>query len=251
MTIIGPIIPPIVTPLGGGLPWEQGGGSAYDPGTEAGVVLDLWAESGVTQAGTGVSSWVDRKGLKDFVQGTDANRPTYEAAGLGGRPSVLFVDANGDKMRVASGPTSTSKSYSVIAALDPVTNGTDDWLLDVQTGRLTLSTGTSGTARIGFSDGSFKTFGAGADSTLPPQILRWKFTNGGSAEVFRGSSSLGTAAYTGRDLGGACGICGAYDGSAGSNPDVRIGRLILCDTLDDARDARILAHLSSYYGIAL
>ena len=243
-----PTLPPTIDPIAAGdRVLEYGGGGVYDPATEAGVILDLWAEAGVTQAGTGVSSWVDRKGSKDFAQGTDANRPTYEAAGLGGKPSVLWVKANSDALVCASGPSSTTKSYSLIAALDPVTNNASEWFLDAQTGRIIFAANSQGVTSLGWYDGAHDAIAA---STLPPQIVRWKLTNGGNGEIFRGNTSLGTAAYTGVNFGGAVGLGSDYLGTGGFC-DVRVGRAILCDTLDDTRDARIMAYLSAHYGIAL
>jgi hypothetical protein len=246
---IAPTLPPTVDTIAAGdrSPWEQGGGAPYDPATEAGVILDLWAESGVTQAGTGVSSWVDRKGLRDFVQGTDANRPTYEAAGLGGRPSVLFVAASTDLLRTATGAlVSTSKSYSLIMVVDPVTNAAGQYVFDSESGRLIWQLNTFGATNVGWFDGSQHGVAA---STDVPQILRWVMTNGGTCEIFRGNTSLGSAAYTGTDLGGTTTI-GAS--AVGGNPvNARVSRTILSSTLDSARDARIMASLSTYYGIAL
>jgi hypothetical protein len=247
--IIGPIARPIVAPIGGGgLPWDaSGGGAPYDPATEAGVILDLWAESGVTQAGTGVSSWVDRKGSRNYAQGTDANRPTYEAAGLGGRPSILFVRANTDSLMLATGLTSTAKSYSLIAVVDPVTVvGAANYVLDSQTGRQAFCLETNLGAVGWLEGGSFATQGAASDAV---QIMRWRLAAGGNGETFRGNTSLGTDAYTGTDLGAASAIGSDYVGTGNSN--ARFSRVILSATLDDVRDARIMAYLSGYYGTAL
>ena len=214
---------------------------------EAGVLAHLSAQSGITQAGTGVSSWVERKAARDFVQGTDANRPTYEAAGLGGRPSVLWVKANSDALVCASGPASTTKNYSLIAVVDPVTNGTAEYLLDSEAGRAAFCLNVNASSNVGYLDGA--AFDAIAASTLPPQILRWTITSGNALEVFRGNTSLGTATATSNDLGGACGV--GCNFAAGANIDARISEIVLCDTLDSARDARIMGYFSAYYGIAL
>ena len=249
-TLVDPIVRPVVGAAGPhGLPWESsGGGAIYDPATEAGVILDLWAEAGVTQAGTGVSSWVDRKGSRNYAQSTDANRPTYEAAGLGGRPSILFVRANTDSLMLASGLTSTTKNYSLIAVVDPVTTvGATNYLLDSQTGRLAFCYETNAGVFVGWLEvASFASQGAATDAV---QILRWRLAAGGNGETFRGNTSLGTDSYTGTNLGGASAIGSDYVGTGNSN--ARIGRVILSETLDDARDARIMAYLSALYGIAL
>jgi hypothetical protein len=223
--------------------------TGYDPGIESGLRVDLWAEAGITEAGTGVSSWVDRKGSVAFTQAADGARPTYEQAGLGGRPSVLFVQANSDLLVTASGAiVSATRSYSCIAALDPITNSADgDFLFDSETGRLIFCLNISGAQQVGFHDGGFDGIAA---STLPPQILRWVATDGGNQEVFRGNTSLGTAPYTPTNLGGRASLGGNYVGTGGF-ADVRIGRMMIFDTLDSARDARVLSWMSSHYGISL
>jgi hypothetical protein len=79
--------------------------------------------------------------------------------------------------------------------------------------------------------------------------MRWRLAAGGNGETFRGNTSLGTDAYTGTDLGAASAIGSDYVGTGNSN--ARFSRVILSATLDDVRDARIMAYLSGYYGTAL
>jgi hypothetical protein len=220
-------------------------GGIYNPANED--FLAVWqARAFVAEAGTGVASWVDRKAGRDALQGVDGQRPTYEATGMGGKPSVLFVAVSSDLLRTATGAlVSTSKSYSLIMVVDPVTNGAGEYAFDSETGRLIWQLNTFGATNVGWFDGAQHGIAA---STLPPQILRWKMTNAGACEIFRGTTSLGSAAYTGTNLGGTTTI-GAS--ATGGNPiNARISDIFL-GLHDDARDARVIAWAATEYGIPL
>lgn len=221
----------------------------YVPDYEAGLILDMWAESGVTEAGTGVSSWVSGVGAHNFTQATDSKRPTYEAAGLGGKPSVLWVAANLDALILASGPTSATNNHALIVAINPVSTGTLRALMDIVTGRLLFEMGavSPASANLSYYDGISRPI---ALATTGAQILTWVLTSGVGGEIFRGSTSLGTSTYTNKAIGGAIGLGCFNDGSAWYI-DARIGRLMLFSTLDAARDARVRAWMSTHYGIAL
>lgn len=220
---------------------------AYDPSSEAGIVLDMWAAAGVTEAGTGVSSWVSGTGSHDYVQGTDAKRPTYEATGLGGRPCVRFVAANADALRVLSGPSEAAGDWTVVAALDVISQpGTNRYLLDFATGRLIFVLNENPATELAYFDGSFK---AAAGSQTGTAIYTWHLATTG-AEMFRGTTSLGTGAYAATALGGAASI-GASNAANNNYVDARVGRVMLFSGVDSARTTRVRDWMSSHYGIAL
>lgn len=220
---------------------------AYDPSSEAGVVLDMWAAAGVTEAGTGVSSWVSGTGSHDYVQTTDAKRPTYEAAGLGGQPSIRFVAANADALTVASPIVQSAGDWTLIAALDVVSQpGTFRYLLDFQTGRLIFVLNENPATDLGYYDGSFK---GAAGSQTGTRIYTWHLATTG-AEMFRGNTSLGTGTYAAAALGGMSAI-GAVNAGNNNYIDARIGRMMLFSGVDSARTTRVRDWMSSHYGIAL
>lgn len=234
---------------GPALPWEgPTGGAPYDPSQESGIILDMWAESGVTQAGTGVSSWVSGTGGHNFIQTTDGNRPTYEAAGLGGRPSVLFVAANSDALSDATGPSASANNWTVIAAVGVVSlPGTFRYLLDFQTGRMIVVLSENPATDIGHFDSS--AFRSAPGMTTGNAIYTWHLHTSG-AEYFKGSTSLGTAAYGATALGGACGL--GTNNTANNNwIDARIGRVMMFSGVDTNRTGRVRNWMSSHYGIAL
>jgi len=86
---------------------NAGSGPAFLPSKLSGLVLWLRADMGITIAGSGVSQWNDQSGTGDAnkhnVQGTDANRPTYNTsdAGYNGKPTLQgtgtqFLTATGN-----------------------------------------------------------------------------------------------------------------------------------------------------------
>ena len=67
----------------------------FDPTSVSGCKLWLRADTGVTLVGAVCSAWADQSGTgNNFTQGTDANRPTYNATGVGGKPSLDFDGSN-------------------------------------------------------------------------------------------------------------------------------------------------------------
>jgi VCBS repeat-containing protein len=66
-----------------------------------GSALVAWyvADTGVTEAGTGVSQWNDQSGNGfHLTQGTDAVRPSFSATGFNSLPAVVFAAANNDTL---------------------------------------------------------------------------------------------------------------------------------------------------------
>ncbi len=259
MTIIRPIPPPIVRPTldplaSGALPWEaQGGGAPYDPAQESGYAFDLWASYGVTEAGTGVSSWVERKASYDFVQSTDANRPSYVAAWSNGRAAVDF---NGSSNRLRK--TSGIADDSIVAAGVSVTaylfgeldtlNGAaaDNFVIDFAAGSLVLTMETNAN-QGGWFDGGYRSVGV-APST-GKHVWTWALAHGGTGTLYQDGVSLGTSTFTGNGLGGVTAIGSANDGTA-QYLDGKIGRLLIFSGLHDAATrARIEAWGTEYYGL--
>lgn len=238
----------------GGLPWERGFGggatAAYDPSSESGYTLDLWAESGVTEAGTGVSSWVDGAGAVAFAQGTDANRPTYIAseATLGGKPCVHF-DAPSLDLLTTGSLSAPSSEWTLYLFGDFLTSGATDvqqWLLDTQTGRLAWLFATTN-ALGGFYDGAYQ-----RAAGLSTGAHSWVWVTDASAgAVYEDGSLVGsTVPVTTRAIGGTVGVGAAYNGAAGTGSDVKIGRLLLFAGQHDADTrARVEAWGIAHYGI--
>jgi hypothetical protein len=219
---------------------------SYDPTNEN--FLAAWqARKFVAESGTGVSAWIDAKGGRNYVQAVDANRPTYQATGgPNGKPRVLWVRANGDSLASAASLVSTSKTYELIAVVDPISLvGSQNYVLDSATGRLAFCLETNAGSVVGWLETG--TFQSQAAATLPAQILRWKMQAGGNGETFRGGVSLGTDPYTGKDLGGASTLGSDFVGTG--NIDCGVMDIFLAENIDDTRYARVAAWAAAEYGV--
>jgi hypothetical protein len=219
----------------------------YDPGSEANLILDLWAERGVTQAGTGVSSWVGQPGNLDFIQGTDADRPTYNATGLGGRPSVDFILANTDVLRLASGLSTASLNLTLISIGDLLSTAGTQYMMDVETGRLIFSPVRASNPHI--FDGAW--IDSGAASSTGAYFRAWRLDDTNNQFKFlRGHDQIGaTGGFTGRAIGGKIGIGDGHSASEGPL-NMRVARLMLFSNVDAERDHRVHHWAVSYYGVA-
>jgi hypothetical protein len=226
--------------------------AVFDPSDEASAVVDLWALSAqLTLSTLLVETWATYKGTgPDFTKPSDARRPDYEAstASMNGRETVHFDIGQGEILTAADGTVAEAGSFVVITALDQLSTPTAaQYFFDFELGRLICELSNGTTADLGFFESGHQAIAAAATGA---QILRWTFTVGGNCEIFRDGVSLGTSAYSGTDADGAIGIGGEYDG-VGKYADAKVGRHMMFSGIDAARDARVEAWMSDYYGIAL
>ena len=83
------------TVIGIGMGPEFGGAPAWTP-KAYGAILWLYADKGVTLNSTTVSAWGDLSGAgHNATQGVAGSQPTFEAAGLNGRASILSPAGGG------------------------------------------------------------------------------------------------------------------------------------------------------------
>lgn len=219
-----------------------GGGAAYDPSQES-PILHLRASEGVTLDTTFVESWAPYLGAgPTFTKVTDGSRPTYDATGMNGHPTV---DGNGSNLGLAgTGISETGGDYVLIAALNIVgPSAAQGYLLDFQTGRLIFETDIPSTANVGHYDGAHRSHGAYSTGN---QILRFVMNSASGAESFKDGVSIGTATYSAKNLGGTIGLLAQYTaGSSGAN--VKLAELLLFNSLDATRDAAVEAFLTDRY----
>ena len=197
----------------GGLTSFQGAYSgAVDPPL-TGLDARWRADTGVTEAGTGVSSWVDMISSFDMVQGTDANRPALVTGVVNGQPIIRFTQANTDFLTQATGPTGQAQPYTIVAVIKLTSTGVAQWTLTASGDGNFRSMGSNGTTAWMFAGSAFDT-GDVVETTNFHSLIG--IFNGASSEMFLDNASLGTgdastgASTTGFTVGGG--------NSSGANP---------------------------------
>jgi hypothetical protein len=248
-----PVIPPVIAPIGGGLAWDSsGGGAVFDPTQVPGRLLDLWVDpANYTITGAGASSWRDLIGAHDFVQGTDALRPTLVASWRNGKPALEF---NGTSQRMSKTFTadqllaaSTDYTLYMFGELDTINGGAvDNVVIDFANGAMMHLLGTDSFV-AGWNDGGYRSTGAPSTGA---HCWVWACDSGvaSGSNVYQDGVSLGTATVTGNGLGGATFV--------GSTPDPvaffdgKMARIIIYSGLHDAttRNA-IVGWGRTYYGL--
>ncbi len=230
----------------GGLTSFQGAYSgAVDPPL-TGLDARWRADTGVTEAGTGVSSWVDMISSFDMVQGTDANRPALVTGVINGQPVVRFTQANTDFLTQATGPTGQAQPYTIAAVAKKTATGVVQWVLTAAGNNTfrNLGVDSDGTA-IMFAGSTFDT----ADA-IDTNFHAWVgIFNGASSELFLDNASLGTgdastgASTTGFTVGGG--------NNAGSDPfGGDIAEVLFYDHALDASERTALdTYVAARYGI--
>jgi hypothetical protein len=220
-------------------------GGRYDPANEAGIVLDLWAESGVTLVSGRVSSWVDRKGGVSFSQGTSILRPLYEAAALNGRPSITSSVGEGGLGVASLAIAGTTRTVYAFGDFLDATTPTQ-CVCDSQTGRaICMQTGV-GTTLTSYYDGAARDFGA---AQTGKQCLTW-IINGGTVQAKRGATSLGSVACSPISVSGKFAALANFDAAA-SSVIAKFGRLLIANVAhDEATQARIRAWGVAAYAVS-
>lgn len=135
-----------------------------------------------------------------------------------------------------------------MAALNLTSTAATNYLFDSQTGRLIFATGSgSGSpGKLAFFDGAWHDI---ANATTGWQILTWVLTSGGNGEIFRNGTSLGTAAYTAKAIGGTTALFAAFD-NGGNRMSADIGDVLLFSkALSTTERQQAEAHLNAIYAI--
>lgn len=237
--------------LGLGLGLGTGGApSVFDPASVAGLIEDLWAQpSLVTLSGAKVTQWTDRAGHADgsnATQGTDANRPTYDAAGINGRPAINF--AASQQLVLAMNAVSANRTVFIVSKPDAAT-GANQVYVTTASGALYLMHQTSTSGKTGFYDGAFKE----GTSVAGAQIVTYRLTAGtGTATVRINGSIIATVNHSSRAFGGTGQRIGSDTGVNVSQYKGMIGRIsVFTGALSDANVQLVERGLGAYYGITV
>lgn len=184
-------------------------------GTIASRAVGAWVPSGIVNTGGKVSSWTNsgRGGATwDLAQGTDANRPTYDATGnRSGGPCATFVATSSTFLLTGAIVQNQPRTVVVVGTLTSKINN------------MTLADGRNGAGanRIFYSTlgdlyvaaGSFFATGAGDPDTDTYYVIQGVF-NGASSRAGRDA----TVANGNAGPNNASGIVLGAGSSAGVNP---------------------------------
>lgn len=247
----------MLSPLSGvlGPLWSPGrpalAPAGFDPASIAGLQLWLSADSGVysdagaTPAadGSAVQQWSDRSSSALVVdQPTAASRPTYQAAGLNGRPSVRF----GGSHNLALPTVSVSGPLTVFAACSR-TSGVANIVPVGGTSQYNSVTFKGSTYEFGGNDGGG--IGIGADAATGPYLLCWRRDASNICTVYRddGPGAGGT-------FYGAGGFDFARVGSRNGNDNLYTTGdlaeiLVYAADLTDADRGDVFAYLNARYAL--
>lgn len=169
----------------------------------------LWLDaSQITGLGDGdlVALWEDKSGNNyNAVQTVAGQRPTYKTNIINGKPVVRNAAGKG---MLLTGMVVPSGSKAFFAVISPQATGIIQYLFDTETGRLVIATLTDTSGKVGWYDGTWRSI---ANAAAGFQILCWNLTSGGNGEIFRNGTSLGTAAYSAKAIGGVIGLFQVYD----------------------------------------
>ena len=171
------------------------------PWTPAEITSALWLDTSdaadVTLSGVIPTAIADQSG---FGRNATANAAgSYLTANQNGLNAVSLSSS-----AFAISMAQTASDFSFFIACNPATatgdGGNGRYFLDVQTGRLIFAqvAGVNSLNKVGFYDGAWKEFGA---ATTGAQILEYVLDDAG-AVGYRNGTSIGTAAYTQKAIGG-------------------------------------------------
>jgi len=204
-------------------------------------LLEAWdARSGITEAGTGVSSWLGLHAGHNAAQTNDAKRPSLTTTG--GYASLLF-NGTSDALQI-SGLTAAASTKSIYAVVNPTTVGAAYRLIfDVQTGRLAFGTMSTGGGDWGVYDVANRD--SGVDATTGLQRL--------SAEVLSGSSRVwinGTVgATTGWAADSAIGGNVAIGASSAATSFCFAGHILFLAIYTAARNTDVEDYITQEWGV--
>ena len=247
-----------ITPLGSrygiqgalGRSVKRASASAWSPTDISGCLcwLDfsdadtMFTDAGTTKVSTDgdlVYRINDKSGNgKNANQSTESRRWAYYANSKNSLSIIRYSGAG----YLLTGLTSTSGSYTFFYAIN---RSTGNWLFDTHTGRLVLATNTSG--NYSWNDpGGWHNI---ASTTTGWQSLTYHFTSGGNGVIYKNGSSLGSAAYTVRDIGSAVGLFSDFTGVNNSFTG-DAGEFILYDTaLSDTDRVTVETYLNNKWAI--
>lgn len=207
------------------------------------VVIDASDAGNITIIAGKVSAWTDSVTSNSFVQAVVGQRPTYDATGLNGNPTVVFNAGN-----LLTDPSFlvdlTPNNWTYILVIQIVSTSGQPEILDNTSKMLTWFHRFN---KYAFSSGGIKnSYNAPSVSV---QILTFRFSQTENAEIYLGSP--GVAQSTGVNTYSQVGIFGATDmGFNGVTPGNKLSELRIYEgALSIPHMNSIQAELATKWGL--
>ena len=199
-------------------------------------LLEAWdARSGVTEAGTGVSSWLGLHASVDMVQATDGNRPGVSTTG--GYDSILF-NGTSDVLTTA-GLSASSGVRTTYAVINPVSVAGTQYWFDSQSGR--FINGITGGVFV-LNDGSNRASDIAAATGLQQITMQHA---GGFASTWRnGVAGTPVVCGTNKAIGGTSSIGATYTNSSRFS-----GHVLFLAVYNATRNTDVEAYITQEWGV--
>lgn len=161
---------------------RSGGGGGKLPHVDVPATLPdlaLWLRSdlGITLVGSKVSAWADQgPNKRDLSQGTDANRPSYVANVVAGKPAVRFTAASSQTMGFTAWthPSPAATAFAVIRMQSAPSVIQALMLQDALSPRLYASIGATGRAGLHWDSAFRADTGIALDTNV--HLLRYQYS---------------------------------------------------------------------------
>lgn len=185
---------------------EQEWFAAVDPLPATGdLLLHLDAGIGASDNGT-TFTWLDQSGNGNDVTETATNTRPAITTDSGQFGDVIRFDGVNDHA-VVSGLSTTDGNWTVIAVLTLSAGGSNQSIIDAQTGRVACQVANTSN-QVGVFDGGTRNLGAEATGS---QMLTWTQAPGaGGLTAYRGAEQIGTSTSSGNAFGGTTILGGNY-----------------------------------------
>ncbi len=199
-------------------------------------LLEAWdARSGITEAGTGVSSWLGLHAGVDMVQATDGNRPSVSTTG--GYDSVLF-NGSSDVLTTA-GLSAASGVRTTYAVINPVSVAGTAYYFDSQTGR--FINGLSGGVYV-LNDGSIRSSSISATTGL--QQITMEHASGFASTWKNGVAGTPVVCGANKALGGTSSLGATYTNSSRFS-----GHILFLAIYNATRNTDVEAYITQEWGV--
>jgi hypothetical protein len=199
-------------------------------------LLEAWdARTGVTEAGTGVASWLGLHAGINMAQATDGNRPSKTTTG--GHQSILF-NGSSDVLTTA-GLSAAAGPRTIYAVIDPVSVAGTQYYFDSQTGRFIVGY-TVGVFVL--NDGSNRA----SDIVAATGLQKVTVQHGSSlASTWKnGVAGAPVVAGANKVLGGTSSIGATYTNSSRFS-----GHVVFLAIYNATRNAAVEAYLQQEFGV--